>query len=122
MLTLYSANCLELINGRFFAFHISGGTSQVLLVEPNDKYFKTDIISDSLDLKAGQAVDRVGLMLGLSFPCGPELERLALTSKNGLKKLMFFGGTGISAFPVLKINVIKCLLKEVLVKILLSSA
>ncbi|MFQ6829898.1 MAG: hypothetical protein ACLRSY_09520, partial [Acutalibacter sp.] len=32
----------------------------------------------SLDLKAGQAVDRVGLLLGLSFPCGPELERLAL--------------------------------------------
>ena len=36
------------------------------------------LAAHSLDLKAGQAVDRVGLLLGLSFPCGPELERLAL--------------------------------------------
>ena len=36
------------------------------------------LVAHSLDLKAGQAVDRVGVMLGLGFPCGPELERLAL--------------------------------------------
>ena len=37
-------------------------------------------ISSSLDLKAGQAVDRVGIMLGLQFPCGRALEELALKS------------------------------------------
>ena len=35
--------------------------------------------SASLDLKAGQAIDRVGVSLGIPFPCGPEMERLALS-------------------------------------------
>ena len=91
---LYSANKLDLINNEFFAFHISGGTSQVLKVVPCDKYFKTEIISDSLDLKAGQAVDRVGVMLGLAFPCGSELEKLALYSKLPLKKEKVFRRDG----------------------------
>lgn len=91
---LYSAKKLELISERFFAFHISGGTSQTLLVEPSGNYFKTEIISDSLDLKAGQAVDRVGIMLGLSFPCGPELEKLALISKTDFKKINVFRRDG----------------------------
>ena len=42
------------------------------------------LVGRSLDLKAGQAVDRVGVLLGLSFPCGPELERLALQWEGGL--------------------------------------
>ena len=36
---LYSADKLDLINEEFFAFHISGGTSQVLKVAPYNKYF-----------------------------------------------------------------------------------
>lgn len=91
---LYSSDKLDLINKSFFAFHISGGTSQTLLVEPNNDYFKTEIISDSLDLKAGQAVDRVGLMLGLSFPCGPQLEKLALASKADIKRVRVFRRDG----------------------------
>ena len=77
MAALFSANKMELIDDKFIAFHISGGTSQALLVKPCEDYFKTEIISDSLDLKAGQAVDRVGISLGLKFPCGSELEKLA---------------------------------------------
>ena len=91
---LYSAGKLDLINKEFFAFHISGGTSQVLKVSPNENYFKTEIISDSLDLKAGQAIDRVGVMLGLKFPCGPELEKLALKSEMDLKKEKVFRRDG----------------------------
>ena len=87
---LYSANQLNLINKDFLAFHISGGTSQALLVKPSENYFTTEKISDSLDLKAGQAIDRVGIMLGLSFPCGPELEKLALKSNLPLKKEKVF--------------------------------
>lgn len=83
---LFSANQLNLIKNDFIAFHISGGTSQALKVTPNGKYFTTELISDSLDLKAGQAIDRVGIMLGLRFPCGPELEKLALKSELKLKK------------------------------------
>ena len=91
---LFSADKLSLIQTPFFAFHISGGTSQALLVEPFNAYFKTSLISDSLDLKAGQAVDRVGLMLGLAFPCGPQLEKLALKSTMPLKKIKVFRRDG----------------------------
>lgn len=91
---LHSADKIDMINQRFLAFHISGGTSQALLVEPNETYFKTKIISDSLDLKAGQAVDRVGISLGLKFPCGPELEKLALNSNRELQKIKVFRRDG----------------------------
>lgn len=91
---LYSANKLDFIDKEFLAFHISGGTSQALLVKPNEKYFYTEKVSDSLDLKAGQAIDRVGVMLGLDFPCGPELEKLAQDSKNPLNKIKVFRRDG----------------------------
>ncbi|MBR5513831.1 MAG: peptidase M22 [Ruminococcus sp.] len=75
---LYSADRLELINAPFIAFHVSGGTTDCLLCEPDDELVvKISTIATSLDLNGGQAVDRVGLMLGLDFPCGIELEKLA---------------------------------------------
>lgn len=91
---LYSADKLKLINQDFLAFHISGGTSQALYVKADDNYFITNKVSDSLDLKAGQAVDRVGLSLGLNFPCGPELEKLASNSNEHLKKIKVFRRDG----------------------------
>lgn len=91
---LYSANNLALINNKFLAFHISGGTSQALIVEPDINYFRTTVVSDSLDLKAGQAVDRVGVSLGLTFPCGPELEKLAMKSMEKLNKIKVFRRDG----------------------------
>ncbi len=91
---LYSADKLDLMNTDFLAFHISGGTSQALFVRPDEKYFSTEKVSDSLDLKAGQAVDRVGVMLGLDFPCGPALEKLALNSNAPLKKIKVFRRDG----------------------------
>ncbi len=84
---LFSANKLDLIDTNFLAFHVSGGTSQVVLVKPNKSYFETELLADSLDLKAGQAIDRVGLMLGLKFPCGPELEKFALNSNKSYNKI-----------------------------------
>lgn len=92
---LYSADILNLIDNNFLAFHISGGTSQALYVKPNNQYFETVKVSDSLDLKAGQAVDRVGLALGLKFPCGPELEKLAEKSENELKYIKVFRRDGM---------------------------
>lgn len=75
---LYSAGKLNLLSTEFIAFHLSGGTTEVLLVSPSDdNIINTKIIAESSDLKAGQAVDRVGVMLGLDFPSGAELEKLA---------------------------------------------
>ncbi|MBR6695534.1 MAG: peptidase M22 [Oscillospiraceae bacterium] len=83
---LYSADRLELIKSPFIAFHVSGGTTDCLYVEPDDnEIIKITEIGTSLDLKAGQAVDRVGLMMNLSFPCGKELEKLALMSDKDYK-------------------------------------
>lgn len=76
---LYSAGQLELLGQRFLAFHVSGGTTQAVLASPGgEKGPIARPVAGSLDLKAGQAVDRVGVALGLQFPSGPELEKLAL--------------------------------------------
>jgi N6-L-threonylcarbamoyladenine synthase len=64
---------------RFLAVHISGGTTDLLLVEPHrDAPYRIDRIGCSTDLHAGQFVDRVGVALGLPFPAGKHLEALAL--------------------------------------------
>lgn len=78
MAALYASGQLCLASQKFIAFHVSGGTTEALLVQPSEKHvFQCDVIAKSLDLKAGQAVDRVGRMLGLPFPAGIHLERLA---------------------------------------------
>lgn len=63
----------ELLNEKFIAFHVSGGTTDLLLVDD----LKITQIGGTLDLNAGQAIDRVGVMLGLEFPCGKELEKIS---------------------------------------------
>lgn len=96
---LYSSGKTELVNSEFIAFHVSGGTTDCLYVKPSDKeIIEVEEISSSLDLKAGQAVDRVGVMLGLSFPCGKELEKLALKSekKYKIKPVLKDGGCSLS--------------------------
>ena len=78
---LFSAGRLDLLKERFLAFHLSGGTTEALLVEPDDsRILRCNKVAESCDLKAGQAVDRVGVMLGLPFPAGKYLEELALMS------------------------------------------
>ncbi len=57
----------------FLAIHLSGGTTQVLLVNEE----KVGKVGKSLDLHGGQLVDRIGVALGLPFPAGPYLEKLA---------------------------------------------
>lgn len=83
---LYSADKLELINNEFIAFHLSGGTTEALLVKPDkDEIIKAEIIAQSTDLKAGQAVDRAGVLLGLTFPCGKEIDALSQKSEKTYK-------------------------------------
>ena len=83
---LYSADKLDLIGSEFLALHISGGTTDLLKITPdNDKIISVECVGKSLDIKAGQAIDRVGVMLGLNFPCGAELEKLANSSGKEFK-------------------------------------
>ncbi len=83
---LYSADRMELVNEPFIAFHVSGGTTDCLYCEPDaEDIIKITEVGTSLDLKAGQVVDRTGVMLGLQFPCGPELEKLAMKADKSYK-------------------------------------
>lgn len=76
---LYSAGRLDLIGKEFIAFHFSGGTTECVHVSKGgDEVFHTEILYHSLDLKCGQAIDRVGGMLRLPFPAGRELDALSL--------------------------------------------
>ncbi len=78
MAAAYSSGASEkLLQAPFAAFHVSGGTTEVLYVIPREDGFSVKIIGETADLNAGQAIDRVGVMMGLQFPCGKEMESLA---------------------------------------------
>ena len=76
----------ELLGEPFVAFHVSGGTTEVLYVEPKEAGIKVTTVGETDDINAGQLIDRVGVALGLQFPCGREMERLASEYKGKIKK------------------------------------
>lgn len=79
---LYSLNRLDLINQPFLAFHVSGGTTEALYITPSDEnIINCELVGKTLDLNAGQVIDRIGVKLGLKFPCGNELDCLAQNGK-----------------------------------------
>lgn len=75
---IYGSGAERLHGRRFHAFHVSGGTTELLEVGGDGSI---ELLGGSADINAGQLIDRTGVMLGMSFPCGPELERLALRGR-----------------------------------------
>ena len=67
--------------GDMLAVHLSGGTTELLSLRGE----KLTLMGGTLDLHAGQFVDRVGVALGLPFPAGPYLEKLAVEGKSEAK-------------------------------------
>lgn len=61
----------------FFVFHLSGGTCELLRVKRSGVGFACEIVGATRDITCGQLVDRTGVRLGLSFPCGKALEEMA---------------------------------------------
>lgn len=82
---LFSAKRDDLFSKRFLAFHVSGGTTEAVIADGSGSGFSIEQAAKTLDLNAGQAVDRVGLMLGLKFPCGSQLEQLAVKCTEQIK-------------------------------------
>lgn len=82
MAALYSSGNTQLYGKRFIAFHVSGGTTESLIV---DGELDAKLVTTSLDLKAGQAVDRVGVMLGFDFPAGKYVDAMAQKSQKAYK-------------------------------------
>lgn len=65
----------------FYSLHLSGGTMELLRVLPRPAGFETSLAAATLDVTAGQLIDRVGVAMGLSFPCGKAMDELALCGK-----------------------------------------
>ena len=74
--SLWSANRLDLLEEPHLAWHLSGGTTELLLVEPDGKNVNCTCIGGTSDISAGQLIDRTGQLLGLSFPAGKHLDAL----------------------------------------------
>ena len=75
--SLWSAGHLELMDEPHLAWHLSGGTTELLLVEPEGKLVKCTKIGGTTDISAGQLIDRTGQLLGLPFPSGKHLDVLS---------------------------------------------
>lgn len=79
MAALYSSGSESLLSSPFFGAHVSGGTTEILRVIADDAGFRCECIGGTKDLNAGQLIDRIGVAMGLAFPCGPAMEKLALS-------------------------------------------
>ena len=63
------------------ALLVSGGHTQLMLVKAIGKY---KLLGETRDDAAGEAFDKTARMLGLSYPGGPEIAKLAAMPKLGL--------------------------------------
>lgn len=68
---------MELMDSPHLAWHLSGGTTELLLVEPEGKNVRCTRIGGTTDISAGQLIDRTGQMLDLPFPSGKHLDALS---------------------------------------------
>jgi N6-L-threonylcarbamoyladenine synthase len=79
---LWSAGRLDLMDKPHLAWHLSGGTTELLLVEPDGKNVKCTRIGGTTDISAGQLIDRTGVMLDLPFPAGKHVDALSKEASN----------------------------------------
>ena len=84
----WSAGRMDLLDRPFLAWHLSGGTTELLLVEPEGTSVRAEILGGSKDISVGQLIDRTGVLLGLDFPAGKALSALAGEAE------------GVAPFPV----------------------
>ena len=75
--SLWSAGRLELMDQPHLSWHLSGGTTELLLVEPDGRNVVCTKLGGTTDISAGQLIDRTGQLLGLPFPSGKHLDHLS---------------------------------------------
>lgn len=78
----WSAGRMDLLDGPILAWHLSGGTTELLYVEPEGVNVRARAIGGTSDISAGQLIDRTGKLLGLDFPAGKALDALARESRS----------------------------------------
>ena len=79
---LWSSGHMELMDQPHLAWHLSGGTTELLLVEPDGQNVQCTKIGGTTDISAGQLIDRTGKLLALPFPAGKQLDALSLAAKS----------------------------------------
>lgn len=79
----WSAGRMDLLDRPHLAWHLSGGTTELLYVEPQGSGVKAACVGGTSDISAGQLIDRTGKLLGLAFPAGKALDALTEGEKPG---------------------------------------
>ncbi len=94
--SLWSAGRLELMDVPHLAWHLSGGTTELLLIEPDGKNVVCTKIGGTTDISAGQLIDRTGQLLGLPFPSGKSLDALSTQAEMTEKFCVKCSGSAFS--------------------------
>lgn len=76
----------------FLCLMVSGGNSQIVKV---DSYKDMEIVGQTIDDAAGEAMDKCAKVMGLGYPGGPIIDRLA---RNGNPKAYAFSKPHIPGF------------------------
>ena len=90
---LYASKDESLFERQALVFHVSGGTTDLLLCHGAAR---VECIGTSTDLYAGQAVDRVGVRLGFAFPAGVQVSELAAQCDERIRPKASVKGTRCS--------------------------
>ncbi len=85
MAGIHSCDNFSLLEKPFISVHLSGGTCEILLSKYEKGHFVCEIIGGTKDISAGQLIDRVGVAVGLDFPAGKELEKIAKNAQTSIK-------------------------------------
>lgn len=85
MAGIKSTNAYELLDLPFTAVHLSGGTTEILSCRYENGRFNAKIIGGTRDISAGQLIDRIGVSLGMKFPCGKEMDALSKNCDKPMK-------------------------------------
>lgn len=74
---LWSAGRMDLLHKPHLAWHLSGGTTELLYIHTRDDEIIAEKIGGTSDISAGQLIDRTGKLLGCQFPAGKQIDRMA---------------------------------------------
>lgn len=84
---IHSCNRYDLFEKPFLTYHLSGGTTELLLVKKKNNVFECKMVGGTKDLPVGQFIDRIGVKMGLDFPCGKHVDELAVNYKDEKPKV-----------------------------------
>ena len=81
--SLWGSGHMELMDEPHLAWHLSGGTTELLRVTPEGKgSVHAEKIGGTTDISAGQLIDRTGKLLGLLFPSGKHIDALSRSAQD----------------------------------------